>query len=181
MQKFFIFNCLVELNSCNFLVYFFLHLRPFTSFLLRVVICLLLIFHFCSYLPFYYLSFIFTTLNSNAFQGTLQEWRRRHTTGENLRNSTLIPSTCTIAIIAPYFKNLGIVPIILIVVNLLILLFFADNCMLCTVQSFVFKIVTCIYIILAVKKLYTHFEHISHSWIVNKLLIQIQFFCTWNF
>lgn len=48
--------------------------------------------------------------------------------------------------------------------------------MLCTVQSFVFKIVTCIYINLAVKKLYTHFEHISHSWIVNKLLIQIQFF-----
>ena len=178
MQKFFIFNCLVELNSCNFLVYFFLLLRPFTSFLLRVVICFLLIFHFCSYLLFYYFSFVFTTLNSNAFQGTLQETYNRHT---NLKNSTLIPSTCTIAIIAPYFKNLGIVPIILIVVNLLILLFFADNCMLCTVQSFVFKIVTCVYINLAVKKLYTHFEHISHSWIVNKLLIQIQFFCTWNF
>lgn len=177
MQKFFIFNCLVELNSCNFLVYFFLHLRPFTSFLLRVVICFLLIFHFCSYLLFYYFSFVL----QHSIRTHSKALYRRHTTGENLRNSTLIPSTCTIAIIAPYFKNLGIVPIILIVVNLLILLFFADNCMLCTVQSFVFKIVTCIYINLAVKKLYTHFEHISHSWIVNKLLIQIQFFCTWNF
>ena len=177
MQKFFIFNCLVELNSCNFLVYFFLHLRPFTSFLLRVVICFLLIFHFCSYLLFYYFSFVL----QHSIRTHSKALYRRHTTGENLRNSTLIPSTCTIAIIAPYFKNLDIVPIILIVVNLLILLFFADNCMLCTVQSFVFKIVTCIYINLAVKKLYKHFEHISLSWIVNKLLIQIQFFCTWNF
>lgn len=173
MQKFFIFNCLVELNSCNFLVYFFLHLRPFTSFLLRVVICLLLIFHFFITLVLFL---------QHSIQTHSKALYRRHTTGKNLKNSTLIPSTYnTIAIIAPYFKNLGIVPIILIVVNLLILLFFADNCMLCTVQSFVFKIVTCIYINLAVKKLYTHFEHISHSWIVNKLLIQIQFFCTWNF
>lgn len=177
MQKFFIFNCLVELNSCNFLVYFFLHLRPFTSFLLRVVICFLLIFHFCSYLLFYYFSFVL----QHSIRTHSKALYRRHTTGKNLKNSTLIPSTCTIAIIAPYFKNLGIVPIILIVVNLLILLFFADNCMLCAVQSFVFKIVTCIYINLAVKKLYKHFEHISLSWIVNKLLIQIQFFCTWNF
>ena len=146
-------------------MYFFLHLRPFTSFLLRVVICFLLIFHFCSYLLFYYFSFVL----QHSIRTHSKALYRRHTTGENLRNSTLIPSTCTIAII-------------LIVVNLLILLFFADNCMLCTVQSFVFKIVTCIYINLAVKKLYTHFEHIHiHSWIVNKILIQIQFFCTWNF
>ena len=113
--KFFIFNCLVELNSCNFLVYFFLHLRPFTSFLLRVVICFLLIFHFFITLVLFL---------QHSIQTHSKALYRRHTTGKNLKNSTLIPSTCTIAIIAPYFKNLDIVPIILIVVNLLILLFF---------------------------------------------------------